>query len=77
MTRTLRKKQSFASQQNAKAVATLFLKIMQKYYQLRILGTLDMSGHFHEKRECQLEETLMFICMQKNGLEYLEYFLKA
>ena len=26
-----------------------FLIILQKYYQLRILGTLDMSGHFHQK----------------------------
>ena len=26
-----------------------FLKIMQKYYQLSILNTLDMSGHFHQR----------------------------
>ena len=28
-------------------------------------STLDMSGHFDQKRYCQLAETLMFICMQK------------
>ena len=26
-----------------------FLIILQKCYQLPILGTLDMSGHFHQK----------------------------
>ena len=41
-----------------------FLKILQKYYQLTVLNTLDMPGHFHQKRERQLIETLMFICMQ-------------
>ena len=32
-----------------------FQNILQKYYQLPILGILDMSSHFHQK------ETLMFI----------------
>ena len=41
------------------------IKILQKHYQLPILGTLDMSGHFHQKQLCQLVETLLFICMQK------------
>ena len=27
-----------------------FFKILQKYYQLLILGTLMMSGHFHQIR---------------------------
>ena len=40
----------FASQYNTKAVVTLFSCILQKYYQLIILGTLDMSGHFHRKQ---------------------------
>ena len=40
------------------------LNIMQKYYQLPILETLNMSGHF-TINQCQLPETLMFICMQK------------
>ena len=26
-----------------------------------MLGTLNMPGHFHQKRQCQLVETLMFI----------------
>ena len=26
-----------------------FPKVLLKYYQLPILGTLDMSGHFHQK----------------------------
>ena len=29
------------------------------------LGTLDMPGHFQQKRYCQLAVTLMFICTQK------------
>ena len=29
------------------------------------LGTLDMSGHFHQKQECQLVETLVFVYKQK------------
>ena len=33
---------------------TFFLNILQKHFQLPILGTLDMSGHFHQKPECQL-----------------------
>ena len=41
----------------ATAVATHFLNILQKYYQLPILGTLDMSGHFHQTQLCQLVET--------------------
>ena len=32
-----------------KAVATIFLNILEKYYQLPILGILNMSGHFHQK----------------------------
>ena len=28
----------------------LLLKILPSYYQLPILGTLDMSHHFHQKR---------------------------
>ena len=28
----------------------LFLNMLQKYSQIPILGTLDMSGHFHQKR---------------------------
>ena len=27
-----------------------FLKILQKYYQLPILGTLDVSDNFHQKQ---------------------------
>ena len=40
-----------------KSSCNLFLNILQKYYQLPILGTLDMSGHFHQK-QCQLAENL-------------------
>ena len=32
-----------------KAVGTVFLNMLQKYYQLPILGILNMSGHFHQK----------------------------
>ena len=38
----------FASQQNTKQLQQCFLNILQKYYQLPILGILDMSGHFHQ-----------------------------
>ena len=31
-----------------------FPLMLQKYYQLPILGTFDTSGHFHKKRYCQL-----------------------
>ena len=48
-----------------KQLLQFFLNMFQKYYQLPIMGTLDMSGHFHQKRYCQLTEILMFICMQK------------
>ena len=47
---------------------TFFLHILQRYNQLPILGTLDMSGH-------QRVETLMFICMQK-WTPSLTYFLR-
>ena len=33
-----------------KQLQHFFLNIMQKHYQLPILGTLDMSGHFHQKQ---------------------------
>ena len=42
-----------------------FLKTLQKYYQLLILGTLNMSGYFHQEQKSQLVETQMFIYMQK------------
>ena len=48
-----------------KQLQYFFLNILQKHYQLPILGT---SGHFHQKWKCQLVKTLMFICMQKNEL---------
>ena len=41
-----------------------FLKILWKCYQDPILGTLD-TGHFNQKQELQIVETLMFICMKK------------
>ena len=47
-----------------KLLQQFFLNIFQKYYQLPILGTLVMSGHFHQKQYCQLVGTSMFICMQ-------------
>ena len=50
---------------NTKAVATFFLNILQKCYQLPILGTFDMSGYFHQKGQYQLAETLMFVWIQK------------
>ena len=31
-----------------------FLNILQKYYQLPILGILDMSSHFHQKETLKL-----------------------
>ena len=33
-----------------KQLRHVFLNILQKYYQLHILGTLDTSGHFHQKQ---------------------------
>ena len=27
-----------------------YLNVLEKYYQLPILGVLDMSGHFHQKQ---------------------------
>ena len=33
-----------------KQLRHFFLNILQKYYQINILGTLDMFGHFHQKR---------------------------
>ena len=39
---------------------------------LPILCTLDVSGHLHQKRQCQFVETLMLVCMQKmNSLLFL------
>ena len=32
-----------------KQLQHISLSILQKYYQIHILGTLDMSGHFHQK----------------------------
>ena len=32
------------------AVALFLLYILQKYYELPILGTLDIFGHFHQKK---------------------------
>ena len=32
-----------------KQLQQFFFDILQKYYQLPILGTLDMSRHFHQK----------------------------
>ena len=32
-----------------KRVATIFLNILEKYYQLPILGILNMSRHFDQK----------------------------
>ena len=40
----------FASQENAKAVAILFSYHIAKILPNSILGTLDMSGHFQQKR---------------------------
>ena len=37
--------EGFVSQKTTKTV--FFLNILQKDHQLRILGTLKMSGHFH------------------------------
>ena len=39
-----------------------FLKLLQKYYQHTYLGTLDISGHFRQKRYYKLVETLMDVC---------------
>ena len=53
----------FASQRTQKQLQHSFLNILQKYYQFPILGTLGISGHFHQKQKSQ--ETLMLICKQK------------
>ena len=37
-----------------KQLRYFFLNILQKYYQLPILGVLNMPGHFLQKRQCQL-----------------------
>ena len=37
----------------------------QKFYQVPILGTLDISSRIHQKQQFQLVETLMFFRMQK------------
>ena len=50
----------FASQQNTKTVAILFLIILQKLNKLPFLGTLDMSG-FHQKLIIQLVEVLILM----------------
>ena len=42
-----------------------FLNILQKYYQLHILGTLDMYGYLHQKQQWKIAESLMFMCLQK------------
>ena len=39
------------------------------------LGTLDMSGHLHKKRQRHLVETLIFIWMQKIK-SILNFFLE-
>ena len=33
-----------------KQLQHFFLNILQKYYQIPILGTLDMPRHFHQKQ---------------------------
>ena len=53
---------------------TFFLKYCKKYYKLPILDTLDMSGHFHQKWQCQLVETLTFISMQKINFISIFFF---
>ena len=40
----------FATGQNTKQLQHCFFKILQKYYQLPISGTLDISGHFDQKQ---------------------------
>ena len=47
----------FASQYNKKAVQHFCLNILQKYYQLPILSTLDISGHFHQNGSGQTCQT--------------------
>ena len=39
----------FGSQQNTKAVATLFLNILLKFNKRPFLGNFDMSGYFLQK----------------------------
>ena len=41
---------SFVSQQNTKQLHSFYCNILQKYYQLLILGTLKITGHFHQKQ---------------------------
>ena len=65
MSRSCEISECFASQLNTKAVLSLFLNTLQKYYQRTILGTLDMPVHLHRNQYCQLVETMMFTCMQK------------
>ena len=33
-----------------KQLQCFFLNILEKYYELPILNTLDMSGHFHQEQ---------------------------
>ena len=40
----------FHHKRTQKQLRHFFLNILQKHYQLSILGTLDMSGHFHQKQ---------------------------
>ena len=40
----------FVSQKKTKTVEILFFKDIAKNYQLPILGTLDMTGHFSQKK---------------------------
>ena len=42
-----------------------FLIIFQKYYQLLILGILDMPGYFHQKRYCKFVELWCFYACKK------------
>ena len=39
-----------------KSSQDIFLNILQKYYQLPLLGTLGMSGHFHQNSNANLKK---------------------
>ena len=61
----------FESQQNTKQLQQFFLNILQRYFQLPILGTLEISGHLHQT--CQLVATLS-AC--KNATPFQTSFLR-
>ena len=52
-----------------------FFKILQKYYQLPILGTLDMSSHFYKKTIMSTCKYFVYL-LAKKQTPWLTFFLR-